>query len=423
MKTIAIVLAGGKGTRSANPNIPKLGQLIGEKTQFEHICDLLSQNKIKDALIISGHLGDQVSELVQSFPTSINLEVTREPEPKGTLPALKFASTLTDADRFLILLGDILCSFDINLFLDQWEKSGKSVAVISHPSSHPLDSDVAFPLQNGRVIVRSKSENKQGIPNMSSAGVFALTRKALQLYSDSTDIGSDVLPLSAENDDLFCWIDSHYFKDTGTPDRLEQANKEFNEGIFSRRGSLGLRSAIFLDRDGVINPTFPEIYNPSQVELIPGVAKEISSINQIGIPVFVVTNQPGIAKGFMTENDHLSIRAEFDRQLHIEHAFVDEYVYCPHHPDSGFDGEVVELKISCECRKPSTGLVLDISRRHGISTTTSVMIGDTWRDFEMAQTAGMTFHHVSNQCEITEPHFCFSESNEAIAAARLKVTK
>ncbi len=151
-------------------------------------------------------------------------------------------------------------SFPVQHLLDDWRASGASVAVAVHPSTHPEDSDAAFPSHDGSVLVVPKSEDREHVPNMSSAGLFAITRRGLAQYADCRDSAPDVLPAAAERGDLFAFVSSHYFKDTGTPARLAAAQADVASGAFSRRGDLGSRPALFLDRDGVINPTEPEFY-------------------------------------------------------------------------------------------------------------------------------------------------------------------
>ena len=304
---------------------------------------------------------------------------------------MRLAAQHDDADAFLVILGDILMSFSVDHFLAAWQASGRSVAVAVHPSTHPEDSDAVVPLDDGTVLVRSKHERPDGLPNSSSAGLFAITRAGLARFGHLRDFGSDVLAAAANEDDLYAYVSSHYFKDTGTPRRLEAARADVDGGAFRRRGSLAPRPALFLDRDGVINPALPEVYAAEDFALIPGVAERICRANRLGLPVIVVTNQPGIAKGFMTFDEHRAIRARMDALLGATGAFMDDYSFCPHHPESGFPGEVPELKTACDCRKPEPGLLLRMASWHGLDLAGSVMVGDTERDQGAAAAAGVRY--------------------------------
>lgn len=419
MSTAAVILAGGKGTRSADPGLAKLAQRIDGTSLLEWHIRLLADSEIDEAIVVAGHLGDQVQALADEISTAaisagVNLRVIHEAEQRGTVAALRLAAADTTASDFLVILGDILMSFPVQHFLDDWRASGAGVAVAVHPSTHPHDSDAAFPSHDGSVLVVPKSQYREHVPNMSSAGLFAITRDSLDTYAHCRDFGSDVLPAAASDGDLFAFVSSHYFKDTGTPERLDATRSDVTRGAFGRRGELGLRTALFLDRDGVLNPALPEVYDPDDYTLHPGVAEAISRANRAGLPVIVVTNQPGLAKGLMTFDDHQRIRARMDRLLGTEGAFVDDYLFCPHHPDAGYIGEIADLKVVCECRKPDVDMARQAARRHRLDLGRSVMVGDTARDRGLARGTGMRFIHVADACEFAGTEDCIPDAAEAI---------
>lgn len=427
MTAVAVVLAGGRGTRSEDPSLAKLAQTIGGESLMTWHLRLLEHSEIREVLVVAGHLGEQVQRLCDSIRhDSLRVRVVHEEEQLGTVAALRLAAQHSDADEFIIVLGDILMSFRVDAFLDAWRASGSRVGVIVHPSSHPEDSDAVFATHDGRVLVTPKSEPRLHIPNMSSTGLFAITRAGLEAYAQERDFGSSVLPAAAVQGDLFAYVSSHYFKDTGTAQRLAAARADHERQSVVRRGNLSRRAALFLDRDGVINPADPEVYSPGDYTLLPGVAAAIRTANQLGIPVIVATNQPGLAKGFMTFAGHEAIRARMDTLLGEQGAFVDDYLFCPHHPEAGFEGEVVELKGECACRKPRGALAYVAAQQHHLDLGRCVMVGDTTRDEGFARAAGMHFVHVGGPCLLSgvaldsltpAGHECRADSASAIEAA------
>jgi len=397
METAAVILAGGRGTRSANPGLPKIAQEVGGATLLQWHLDLLRASRIDDVVIVTGHLADQVDQLVASSNADgLRVTTVQEREPQGTVQAVREATKATDASHLLVILGDVWSSFPVDDFLLAWQRDNRSAAATVHPSLHPADSDAVIPHPDGHVVVIPKGQRVDIHRNMSASGVFAVTREFLFRGNKPKDIGSDLLREAAESNELLAFVSSHYFKDTGTPDRLESARRDWESGAFARRGRLGPRPALILDRDGVINPALPEVYRADQLELIPGVAQEIARANTLGVPVMVATNQPGLAKGFMEVEHHEQIRARLDQLLIDQGAFIDDYAYCPHHPESGHQGEVAELKIRCTCRKPEPGLLLELISRHGLDAGQSVMVGDSDRDLEAASSAGAGFICVDN---------------------------
>jgi len=112
-------------------------------------------------------------------------------------------------------------------------------------------------------------------------------------------------------------------------------------------------------------------------------------INDAGILSIVITNQPVIARGDLSEDDLTVIHNKMDTLLGREGAYIDRLYYCPHHPDSGFLGEIKELKINCNCRKPKIGMIERAKNDLNIDLNKSWLIGDSYRDIVAAKKAGL----------------------------------
>jgi formyltetrahydrofolate-dependent phosphoribosylglycinamide formyltransferase len=147
----------------------------------------------------------------------------------------------------------------------------------------------------------------------------------------------------------------------------------------SGQASKQARTAAFLDRDGTIIHDANFVGDPAKVELLPGAAAAIKRLNDAGIPVIVVTNQSGIARGYLTEADYERVRARLDELLKAEGAHIDATYHCPHLP---------EISGPCECRKPGLKLYRQAAREHGIDLARSYYVGDRSRDVEPAIALG-----------------------------------
>ena len=151
---------------------------------------------------------------------------------------------------------------------------------------------------------------------------------------------------------------------------------------------------VLLDRDGVINELayFPEVgvidspLNPAQFKLLPGVPEAIRTLNDLGFKVAVVSNQPGIAKGKMTEKLFAEIRSKMKNELEREGAHLDAEYYCFHHPDAVRQ----EYKVNCDCRKPKPGLFVKASSELGLDPSRSFSVGDSLVDVKAGKAAGFT---------------------------------
>ena len=150
--------------------------------------------------------------------------------------------------------------------------------------------------------------------------------------------------------------------------------------------------SVFLDRDGVINELvyYPEQgiidspFTAGQFRLLPGVGEAIKKLRAIGYRVILVSNQPGIAKGNLSEETFEGIRKKMEEELAKEGAFLDGEYYCFHHPEA----KVERLKTKCECRKPKPGLLLQAAQDMDIDLSQSWMIGDGLTDVQAGKEAG-----------------------------------
>lgn len=169
--------------------------------------------------------------------------------------------------------------------------------------------------------------------------------------------------------------------------------------------------AVLLDRDGVINGlihhrdagVIDSPYTLSQFQVLPGVPQAIRQLNDLGLAVAIVSNQPGIAKGYLTPE----LLQSFDRKMISETAGaggrIDSIHYCLHHPDA----VVRELKQNCDCRKPKTGLLERAADDLNVALSDCYMVGDGIPDLVAGVTAGCRTVFIGRwKCEICQ----FTES-------------
>jgi D-glycero-D-manno-heptose 1,7-bisphosphate phosphatase len=142
--------------------------------------------------------------------------------------------------------------------------------------------------------------------------------------------------------------------------------------------------AVFLDRDGTVIEEVEYLATPDEVRLIPGAADAIARLNALEVPVVVVTNQAGVARGFFPESRVAEVHARLDRLLADRSAHVDRYYVCPHHPREG----VAPYRRECDCRKPRPGLLLRAAADLRLDLASSCLVGDKLSDLEAGASAG-----------------------------------
>lgn len=145
-----------------------------------------------------------------------------------------------------------------------------------------------------------------------------------------------------------------------------------------------MRGAAFLDRDGVINNHGGYINRPQDFALLPGAGSAIRRLNDAAVPVVVVTNQGGVALGYLTPDDLDAIHAKMELELAKEGARIDAIYACVHHPDT----TIPEYRANPRCRKPEPGMLESARDDLGIDLSASFMVGDTTTDILAGQRAG-----------------------------------
>ena len=144
------------------------------------------------------------------------------------------------------------------------------------------------------------------------------------------------------------------------------------------------RPAIFLDRDGTLNEDVGYAAHPAEIAIYPYTAEAIRLINEAGWKAIVITNQSGIARGYLDEAMLARIHEHLRHELARQGARLDGFYYCPHHPRIG----VEPYRQTCHCRKPQTGMLEQAASEHNINLADSFVIGDKASDINLATNAG-----------------------------------
>lgn len=390
----AVVLAGGKGTRLGLEGIPKVMVPVADVPLLERTLKSAVAYGVTDFLILTGYLGEVIKgRLGDGDEFGATIEYVREAEPLGTAGCFNQIRDQLN-EPFLVLYGDILMDVDLNAFAKFALAKGGAGTLFAHPNDHPFDSDLLEVDENGRILAvhpKPHPENRH-FPNLVSAALYVLSPEALQFVprEGPSDWGRDVFPVLAKAMPLFAYRSCEYVKDIGTPERLARAERHLREERLDRLALRTAKPAIFVDRDGVLNEERGGVHSPLEVDLIPGAAKAIRAFNDAGVPVICVTNQPDLAKGMMSWDDLRAVTGEIDTQLAAEAgAYLDDMFVCPHHPEKGWEGEVAELKVECDCRKPADGLLRRAAQFHHIDLSRSWLIGDRYCDIAAASAAGV----------------------------------
>ncbi len=145
------------------------------------------------------------------------------------------------------------------------------------------------------------------------------------------------------------------------------------------------KGGVLVDRDGTIIVDVPYNGDPHRVQPIEGAKRALDALRSAGLRVGVLTNQSGVGRGMISEEQMDAVNARVDALL----GPFDGWFICVHAPD-----------IDCECRKPKPKLILDAARAWRIDPSTIVVVGDKESDVEAARNAGAQAIKIDGACDI-----------------------
>src|SRR3984957_18674368 len=394
----AVVLAGGKGTRLASvlKGLPKPLVDVCGKPLLLHQLELLCAHGFTDAVVMVNHRADAVREGGGAPPLPISVRLIDDGEPRGTAGAVLAALRELEPE-FLVMYGDTMLAVDLTRFWT-WHHGvpGADVSLFLHPNDHPHDSDLVEVDESGRILAFHAYPHPTGawLPNLVNAALYVVRRESLRAWVDaagSLDFGKDLFPrMLAAGATLRGYASPEYIKDAGTPERLQRVRNALTSGAIHRASLNEPQRAVFLDRDGTLNVEHGLIRRAEDLEVFPFAGSAIRRLNEDEWRTVLVSNQPIIARGEVTEGQLRRIHARLETEIGRDHAYLDRIYICPHHPDRGFPGERTELKIKCNCRKPEPGLIFEAQRDLNIDLARSWYIGDSTADLGAAEQAGVS---------------------------------
>ena len=385
----AVIMAGGKGTRvsSVHAEIPKPMIPIAGKPVLEYQIECLRRQGIENIILIIGHLGHVIRDYFGD-----TVQYIEETEPLGTAGALWYLKDILKED-FLLLNGDVVFDIDIERFYQAHKSLGAVVTLFTHPNDHPYDSGIVVSDENDCVTNwLMKEDAREWYKNRVNAGLHMMSPRLFEKFNGPNprklDLDRDILKPMISEKSLFVYDSPEYVKDMGTPKRIAETEADILAGIVSKKNLHNKQTALFIDRDGTLNKYVGFLRNIDDFMLIDETVDIIKQANKEGTLVIVITNQPVIARGDISWAELDAIHNKMETLLGAQGAYVDDIFICPHHPDKGFEGECLEYKIECNCRKPKPGLIVQAAQKYNVDLALSTMLGDTKADMEAGKSAG-----------------------------------
>lgn len=398
----AIILSAGRGERlmPLTVTIPKPMIQINNKPVLEYLIMLCKKHGIDEIAINTSYLPEKIKEYFgDGKKFGVKIRYSFEKELLGTSGALNNFRDFFN-ETFFVIYGDNVTDIDLTKMLEfHKEKGGIATLALRKKPKNKIPSSFVVADENLKItnfIEKPSLELFEKICKdfyLSNSGIYILEPEILDFIPlGFSDFAFNIFPkLLEKGKKMYAFMmDEYYFREVGKVDKYELIRKELESGQFKLSYATDNKKdkAIFLDKDGTINENIYEVdgrlmspANIEQIKILDFVKEGIIDMKKQGFKIIVVTNQPGLAFGYIDIKKFNEMTNFLKKELEI-----DEIYYCPHHSSKG---KVKEFVKDCNCRKPLPTLIQKAAEDFDIDIKKSYMVGDSLSDVQMGTNAGV----------------------------------
>jgi D,D-heptose 1,7-bisphosphate phosphatase len=364
----AVILVGGKGSRlrKITKKIPKSLIKFDKNHFLNYQINYLSQFPFKEILLLCGYKKNYFKK-IKYYSNKIKIKIINEKKTLGTGGAISNAFSSLD-DIFFLCNGDTF--FEINLF-DLYNSFNKSQndGIIALKKTTCAARYHKVIIKNN--IINSFTKDKVKKEEIFNCGFYFLKKKLFNNEKKKNSLEENILPVLCKKKKIKGKIFNEKFIDIGVPKDLNLAKKFFE--------NYNKRKFIILDRDGIINQDYGYVSKWNNFKFIPGSIEFLRFLNKKKIPIFIITNQSGIAKGFYTKNALMKLHSKLLNYLMLKKIFISQIYYCPHH----INAKLKKYKKNCKFRKPNNGFYYLLKKQWMLKSNNAIFIDDkiNHRDF------------------------------------------
>lgn len=371
----AVILAGGRGERlrPLTDKVPKPMVSVNNKPFLEYLIGMAKEKGIDEVVLLTGYLHEKIKEYFgngSKFGMNIKYSIGDASWETGT--RIRNAKNLLQ-ENFLLMYGDNYWPMDLEGMTRMYNKMNLEAMVTVYNNKDCMgeygrENNMEIS-DDSYVLDYDKKTRKNPRLNAVDIGFYILNKKiAESMPQNNFPFEQEILPKLIRNRQLCAFRTDHRYYFITNPSTLK-----ITEGF------LRQKKTIFLDRDGVINKNPAQhdyIKSWEEFEFLPDAVEAIRLLNKNNYQIYVITNQGGISRGCMSEQNVREIHENMTEELKKHDARIDGIYYCPH--KEGDD---------CECRKPKPGMLFKAASEHNFDLTKSILIGDTERDIDAGRAA------------------------------------
>lgn len=376
----AIILAGGLGTRlrSVVPELPKCMASVAGRPFLHYLLKQLGNSGFTHVILSLGYKQELIEDWISKNQWPFSLSFSVEKEPLGTGGALRRALAHAREKQVLIMNGDTF--FDVNLeaFYGFHIQNKAEISIALKPM---MNFDRYGNVETDeKCKITAFKEKKPCSVGQINGGIYLINcdTDLINVGKEKFSFETEVLQKQAGIADLFGFIGSGYFIDIGIPEDFHKATIDFKEW---KDGGLTKKfDTLFLDRDGVINRRRLNDYVKKweEFQFLPGVLEALTILSGYFKQIVIVTNQRGVGKGMMSEDDLICIHDKMISEIGICGGRIDKIYYC------------IDTNEDSLNRKPNPGMAFQARKDFpDIDFKKSIMIGDEVSDMDFGNRLGM----------------------------------
>lgn len=366
----AVILAGGRGERLKpfTDKNPKPLYPIQNRPFIYYLIDQLLDYGIGRVVFLLGYLADNLKSAIHEYDRYEECEFIYQTTPVNydTGARLVAANNILE-NEFLLLYCDNYSPINLEKAYQEFHKNDYDIQISAYANKDGYTRN-NIRTRDGLVIVYDKKRIDHDLNAVDIGYAFVKKQTLGLLKDDNANFEAEVYPIVADNGKMGCYVTNHRYYSIGSWERMKLTEELFRD-----------RKVVFLDRDGTLNVRPPKAEYITRVEdfiWLKGAKESIKYLKDHGYEVYIISNQPGIARGMLTVEILEKIHDKMRIDLRDIGTDIDGIYYCPHGWDDG-----------CNCRKPKPGMLFQAQREHSLNLTKCILIGDDQRDIDAGNAA------------------------------------
>ena len=375
----AVILAGGRGTRMRplTDDRPKPMIEFHGKPFLAYVVELLAQQGFERVVMLVGYLPDVIIDYFGDG-TGFGVRISYSISDADDLTSRRLQLVGERLDPlFLMLYCDNYWPLDMDRLWDRYQSVGAQAMTTVYANEDGYSRDNVRVGADGRIELFDRSRTASDLAGVEISYAI-LPRTVLALMPPGGDelVEQAIYPQLAASGQLGANVSHHRYYSVGSMPRLATTD-----------AFLERRPTVILDRDGVLNERPPRaeyVRAPLEFRWLAGALDGLRILNHAGFRVIVVSNQAGVGRGVMTDEEVRAVNDHMRQDALSAGGRIDNVFYCPHDWDA-----------SCSCRKPKPGMLFDAQHAHDLDLSLTTFIGDDERDGQAADAAGCRYLHVN----------------------------